>query len=120
MELTSVNCNSGQLFQHSYVVQVIFVQPREVRCFIASTDKKSIIRSERRTKLKHRNFESTLVTFALLKTRATLATTSTANDSGTKKQMQLFLPFCKSFLKIGYKHVAYELILGTSWPAQVE
>ena len=40
MELTSVHYNSGQLFQRSDVLHVIFVQPHEVGCFIASADKK--------------------------------------------------------------------------------
>ena len=38
MELTSVHHNSGQLFECS---DVISVQPHELRCFIASPDKKN-------------------------------------------------------------------------------
>ena len=53
MELTSVHHDCGQLFQRSDVVHIISVQPHEVRCFIASADKKLNIRSERRTKLTH-------------------------------------------------------------------
>ena len=43
--LGSVHHKSGQLFEHSNVVHIIFVQrlllqPQEVQCFIASADKK--------------------------------------------------------------------------------
>ena len=41
-------------------------------------------------------------------------------DRWHKKQLQRFRPFCKSLWKNGDRHLANELILGASWPAQVD
>ena len=42
------------------------------------------------------------------------------STGGTKKQLKQFLPFCSHRKKNGDKHLAYELNLGVSVPAQFE
>ena len=60
------------------------------------------ITSERRTKLTHRNIESTLATSLLYKIGTTLVTTCMKSTDGTKTQLQQFRPFCNH----GNRHVA--------------
>ena len=66
-------------------------------------------------------------TSLLYKTEATPVMTwsniDTDSIGGTQKQLQLFLPFCNHLKKMAIgsiRHMAYELIPGTSWPAQFE
>ena len=105
-------------------ILVISVQPQEL--IYCQCRQKIKIPSEWRTKLTHRNIQSTLAKSLLYKTGATLATTCSNIDSrghvAPKNSCNgSSVPaFLQSFQKTGNRQVAYELILGASWQAQNE
>ena len=70
----------------------------------------------------HGNIYSTLATSLLYKTGAALATTSSSRLVA-QNTVTMVLAFSQSLIKNGDLHVAtvaYELILGASWPDQLQ